>query len=754
MISGIVQGVGFRPLVYHIAVKHGITGTVQNTGGIVQIIAQAEESEISDFLKELKSTKKGSHEIQDIEITDLSSAAERFQDFQIVKSSEDRRISIIPPDLPVCKDCERELYQNTDRRFQNPFISCMSCGPRYTIVEALPYDRHNTTMRDFEMCHVCKSEYTDPDNRRFHAQTISCDECGPYLLFAEPGMPEADFSSVSDFSQVNRRNLERACEVLEGGGIIAVKGIGGYHFACSPFCEQTVLNLRKLKGRENKPFAVMFESLESVEAYCQVDQQERKLLLSNARPIVLLRAKENQDVKAMVPSVGKESLYCGAFLPYTPLQILLLNKFGPLIMTSANISDCPVIRDDIAMSALDSPYLDGILYNKRRIVRSVDDSVVKVTDGRKQMIRRSRGYVPYPVFLGRKSDKVLFAAGSDMKAASCFCYSGNAVVSQYFGDLEERSVLVEYEHAYDDLTALLKIEPELAICDLHPNYYSAKFASSLGKELIKVQHHHAHIASVMAEHKLSGPVIGIAFDGTGYGTDGNVWGGEFLVCEGAEFTRAGHLDYVRVIGGDASVKDAAKTAACYMIQAGIADQADDSRIDIITAAIQNQINTNVTSSMGRLFDAVSAILGICSKSSFEGEAATLLEKSAQIAKETGIAVPKLSFSVEEKDGMILIDALPVIRQLAEMRKQSGQGVLALAFHEAVTDMAVQVCLKIREKNRISTVAISGGVFQNSILNAGICKTLCAEGFTVYSNRDVPSNDGGISLGQIFIGLMR
>jgi hydrogenase maturation protein HypF len=551
---------------------------------------------------------------------------------------------------------------------------------------------------------------------------------------------------------INEEAITTAVSILKSGGILAVKGIGGYHYVCSPMMEETVLNLRRLKGREEKPFAVMFPNMESIEEYCLVSDEERELLLSKARPIVLLYTRN----KSMAEATNKGGIYCGAFLPYTPLQILLTRHCGPLIMTSANRSGAPIIKDDVSMMEVKSPYLKGILYHKRRIVRSVDDSVAKVIDGKPQLIRRSRGYVPYPVFLnpGKGDDTGIFAAGGDLKAAFCLYKKGSAVVSQYFGDLEEQTVLEEYKKAYKDLTGLLNIAPHLAVCDLHPNYHSALYAGTLNLPVLAVQHHHAHIASVMAEHDLKGPVIGIAFDGTGYGTDGNIWGGEFLICEGPGFTRAAHLSYTPILGGDGSMKDGKKTAACFLLQAGLKEEVRDERLDIIKAAIDNKINTVLTSSMGRLFDAVASILDICQENRYEGECAVLLEKEALLAVRNHIEQPEnLTFAIHKKSGIIEIDPRPVIKAISTLRRTRTKASLALGFHYSAAKAVLRVCEIIREEQNINTVALSGGVFQNTILTERVLKLLREKDFSVYINMAVPPNDGSISLGQTYIGLM-
>ena len=716
-IYGIVQGVGFRPLVYHIAGQLGIKGTVRNVGGYVEIIAQSNEKVLDEFLAVLKENKEQRYEITELESVEI--VCEKFDGFTIIRSGEAEEVSVIPPDLPVCPECMRELSDPKDRRYGNPFISCMSCGPRYTVMEDLPYDRDRTSMRDFEMCGACKKEYTSPDSRRFHAQTISCNDCGPYLIYRDNTWKNRE-------ELLEKEAFEKTCQVIEAGGIAAVKGIGGYHLVCSPFKEETVNRLRKLKGREEKPFAVMFHSVSQIKEHCFVSEEEQALLESRARPIVLLYM--HQDL--MAPSTNKESMYCGAFLPYTPLQIMLTEKLGPLIMTSANISSQPVIREDEKMLALSSPYLDGILYNKRRIVRSVDDSVARIVDGKPQLTRRSRGYVPYPVFLSRnggKPEAPVFAAGGDLKAAFCLYQRGNAVVSQYFGDLEEHTVMKEYEKSYGDLTRLLKVKPELAVCDLHPNYYSARFTEALGIPVLKAQHHHAHIASVMAEHGLEERVIGVSFDGTGYGTDGNIWGGEFLVCEGKDFIRAAHVSYFPILGGDQSMRDAKKTASCCLLHGGLGDFVRDERKDIIKAALDHRINRVLTSSVGRLFDGAASVLNIAHENRYEGECAGLLEKAAVAAEKNYVKPADLLFPLVEKEDGLELDPMPFFAEACRLGEKVDSGALALGFHYGLAQAVLNVCSRLRDRYGSSAVALSGGVFQNGLLTERTIRLLRENG---------------------------
>ncbi|WP_349947587.1 carbamoyltransferase HypF [Lacrimispora sp. BS-2] len=746
-VYGIVQGVGFRPLVYRAAMQYGIKGTVRNVGGCVEIVVQSERKILDRFLSDLKENKRGGYEIIKMEAEELPYM--ELEDFVIVKSGSSGEISVIPPDLPVCPECLRELSHASDRRYRNPFTSCMSCGPRYTMIEDLPYDRNRTSMKDFSMCGACREEYTSPESRRFHAQTISCNDCGPYLIYQDKEDGPGEL--------LEKEAFEKTVKVLSQGGIVAVKGIGGYHLVCSPFLEDTVNRLRKLKGREEKPFAVMFPEISEIRKYCLVSEEETTLLESKARPIVLLSVKQD----SMAPSTGNGSIYCGAFLPYTPLQYMLTEKQGPLIMTSANISGQPIIREDGHMLSLSSPYLNGVLYNKRRIVRSVDDSVARIIQGKTQMIRRSRGYVPYPVFLSKEERKGeegrdwtntgIFAAGGDLKAAFCLCQKERAVVSQYFGDLEEAAVIEEFQRSFKDLTRLFQMAPGLAVCDLHPNYHSARFAEALGLPVLKVQHHHAHIASVLAEHDLKGPVIGAAFDGTGYGTDGNIWGGEFLVCEESDFIRAAHVSMFPVLGGDGSMRDARKTASCYLLFAGLEAYVQDERMGVIKAALQHNVNTVLTSSMGRLFDAAASVLNIRHENHYEGECAVLLEKEAVLAERNVVKPADLCFGIKEKEDILELDPRPVFEALCSMRNKAETGSLALGFHLALAQAAAAICERLGSKYLSNAVALSGGVFQNALLTGHTVRLLREKGFNVYLNQAVPPNDGGVSLGQAYLG---
>ena len=740
-ITGIVQGVGFRPLVYRMALKCKLNGIVRNHGGNVEIIIQGEQDQIQHFYKCLEEENNQSYEI--ITIKEEEWTGQNFTCFKIEKSDRNQEVAVLPPDLPTCPECEKELLDPHNRRYLNPFTSCMCCGPRYTIMKTLPYDRNTTVMDEFPMCEQCQIEYDHSENRRFHAQTISCHDCGPFLIYESPKGERKE----------RQEALRQAISSLKSGEIIAVKGIGGYHYVCSPFMENSVENLRKIKGRDKKPFAVMFENIGQIKEQCECSSKEEELLKSKARPITLLKQKNNFH---FAKGVVGDSLLCGCFLPYTPIQILLIKECGPLIMTSANLSNQPIIREDEEMKVISQNEQIGVLYHERKILRSVDDSVARI-DGTNQIqiIRRSRGYVPYPVFLEEHSSQIL-AMGGDLKASFALFKEGKAVLSQYFGDLEEELVEQEYVKSLVELSDFLQIVPETVICDFHPNYHSVQLAKKYKIDyncnIIQVQHHHSHICSVIAEHQLNGPVIGIAYDGTGYGMDGAIWGSEFLICEGREFNRVSHLKYVCMPGGDGTMKDAQKTATCYMIGAQAEQWIEDERKIILKAAIQNEVQTCRYSSMGRLFDAVASILDICHLSQYEGESAILLEQEASQVEETVPIPDEMKFLIDHKDGMWEVDWKPLIHFLCESKGRLSKQELAYLFHQCVIEMTVQQCRLIHEETGITLVALSGGVFQNQILLNGVTNQLISHNFQVYTNRLVPVNDGGISLGQVYIGL--
>lgn len=751
---GIVQGVGFRPYVAKTAEIFSMKGTVLNIGGLVEITVTDTPERISAFLRALIDNKPGPSEIVHIKREQVD--YEEFDNFAIIASDAGGdEAAMIPADLAICPSCLEELYNEKNPRHQHPFISCMICGPRYTIIDRIPYDRDNTSMIDFPMCDFCEGEYTDLHDRRHHAQTISCHECGPSLLWKGSEKITGDDAI-----------LGHAAEALKNGSVLLFKSVGGYNLIADPLNEEAVSKLRQIKNREAKPFAVMFRSIEQIKKFCHVDPVEEKLLESSARPILLLEHKLNDS------SELTRSRFIGSFLPSFAAQYMLLDRISPLIFTSANLSDMPMIKDDdeAMMMLKKHPEIDGMIYNLRQIRVRADDSVSRVIDGQPQMIRRSKGYAPVPLFVstdatpsadtqtngdGVPAPLQILATGSQLKNSFALTKGSFVYMSQFFGDMDTIENQAVYSENLDRLKELFRIKPEAVVCDLHPLYFTTKFAETYSQTqnlpLIKVQHHHAHVASVMAENDLRGKVIGVSFDGTGYGTDGNIWGGEFFICEGAEAERIAHLRYIDMIGGDSSVKDAAKSALSYIHayeqhseEAACCDYPDSDcsasiTLDIadileyghdrllskpesklVMPALKAGINTVKSSSMGRLFDAVSALLGICDYNHYEGQCAILLEDAAAFAQ-------KHPGELESCD-------------------------LALSFHEKIIDMIVEQCRKIREEYGTNQVALTGGTFQNRILTEGVLKKLRADGFKPFYNISVSPNDGGIALGQAYVAM--
>lgn len=738
--SGVVQGVGYRPFVARVAQETGVTGTVCNVGGEVEVTVSGADAAVERFLKRLRSEQPPGANVLHIEKRRIPER--EFDDFRILPSGRNdgaKESPVFPPDLPLCGDCLRELRDPENRRYRYPFISCASCGPRYSILEDLPYDRETTSMRDFTMCVECAEEYTK--GRRRHAQTISCHACGPQLLLRTPREECAGEAA-----------LQGGVRLLKSGGVLAVKGVGGYQLACLPTDAGAVERLRLFKGREKKPFAVMFPSFADIRAVCSADSDEQELLTSSARPIVLLEKRSDP----FCFGVSGTSRFLGAFLPCTGLHQLLTDACGPLVMTSGNRTNTPIVTEDGPMLSDSSPYLAGILYNKRRIVTPLDDSVAQAVLGGPRVIRRSRGYVPTPVFFAERTEAPVFAAGGDLKSCFCLLRGVRAYPSQYFGDAEDEGVFRNYRENLTRMERLFRIEPERIVCDLHPGYRTSAFAEKLArtqkKPLLRVQHHHAHIASVMAENGLSS-CIGVAFDGTGYGTDGAVWGGEFLLCRGASFRRGAHLSYVPVCGGNEAARSAELAADCYRAAAGLTGGSEN--FALVRAALAHRVNTADSSSAGRLFDAVCAELGFGGRNTFEGECAVALENAAVFAKRAGKRPFPLTVPVFERSGERILDSVHLFRQIAEAaRGGADRGALALGFHEAIADAVRDVCAALGRETGEKRVALSGGVFANLLLLNGCAERLRKAGFEVCFNRAVPSNDGGLSLGQAWLAVRR
>lgn len=733
-ISGVVQGVGFRPFVLRTAVKLGIAGSVYNRGGLVVVEAAGAQSTMTEFIDKLASAVPTGAWIADIKVEDICPFA--ADEFTISSSSTEASAAFISPDISICDSCLKEIQDPTNMRFLHPFNSCVDCGPRFSILQKLPYDREHTSMSKFPLCESCDNEYSEAENRRCHAQTVCCNHCGPKLSLKLKNGDSVD----GDLA------VESTVKLLENGGIVAIKGVGGYHLACIPHDRQALIALRKLKGREAKPFAVMFRSLDDVKKVCYVSEHEAELLQSSSSPITLLDMKNASFPSELLGG----SLRCGCFLPYTALHHLLLENLGAMVLTSANIGGAAIITDDSEIAELmrQSDLLCGVLTHNREIIRAAEDSVVQVVAGSTQLMRRSRGYAPAAVPLAHMGVQNILAMGGDLKSAFCLASGGYAYQSQYFGDLEEYSVFQRYKSSIADLSELLHIQPELVLCDKHPAYFSSELAGELELPVVPVQHHHAHIASVMTEHALNEKVIGVAFDGTGYGDDGSIWGGEFLLCHRGNYRRVGHLAQSKLIGGDTAARDAKKTALSYLWNSDIKELNNlDSYSEILVAALENSINTVQSSSMGRLFDAVAAILNIADYNRYEGECAVLLQQCAEEAK----SAQPLDFTVNEQEGIFVADWRKLICQLVSHKGKIDAGALARGFHLGVAEMTAEMCCKIGEAESCRTVALSGGVFQNRLLVELTMQKLEACGFKVYINRMSAPNDGGIALGQAYIG---
>ncbi len=746
-VRGIVQGVGFRPFVYRLALSHGLKGFVRNESSCVRIDVEGDSAALDSFEALLPDSAPPLARISGITSRDLKPAA--YHDFRIEESGrKGETISQVPPDAATCEACVSELFDPADRRFGYPFINCTDCGPRYTIILSVPYDRPFTTMAGFRMCPDCRKEYENPSDRRFHAQPNACRDCGPSLRLCSP-----------DGSDLRSPNPPAdAAAALAALRIAAVKGIGGFHLACDARSAAAVARLRERKKREEKPFAVMARDMQAVERIAVASSREKALLRSPERPIVLLRKKDGGGI---AESVAPGNRFLGVMMPYSPLHHLLLSS-GPeaLVMTSGNLSDEPIaFGNDEALSRLGG-IADVFLLHDRDIETPADDSVSRVVAGRAMVLRRSRGYVPAPVFLESDGPDVI-GLGADLKNTVCVCRGNAAFLSQHLGDLENLKAREGFAQAARRLIRLLDARPAIVAHDMHPGYASSRHAAVFaGAARIPVQHHHAHVASVMAENMLEGRVIGVAFDGTGFGTDGTIWGGEFLVAGYEGFERAAHFRTVRMPGSDAAARQGWRMALSHANDAlgdrglGLAASTapDAQSAEIAAAMMKSGLNSPWTSSLGRLFDAVAAVCGIRTCSSFEGQAAMALEGAA-----SDEPCEPLPFAFEDKDGRLEIDTRPLF---AEVCRRAAARVpaaeISRSFHDSITDATVQTCLRIGSRFMLDRVALSGGCFQNALLLDSCLQRLANAGFKVYSHCLVPPNDGGISLGQVAVvrGILR
>jgi hydrogenase maturation protein HypF len=742
-VNGIVQGVGFRPFVFQLADQYDLKGEVANTSSGVCIHIEGPPEHIASFEKDL--SEKSPPLACIVEISSQRSAVKNHAEFSIVKSKGQSEMStLISPDVSVCDDCLSEMLDPDDRRFRYPFINCTNCGPRYTIIDDIPYDRPKTSMRHFKMCLRCQTEYDDPTNRRFHAQPNACADCGPHV-----GLYDNRKNEIIQHQDA----VDKAAELLQKGYVLAIKGLGGFHLAADAANTDAVRRLRNRKLRQEKPFAIMSYDLEAIRRYARLGPEEEKLLTAIQRPIVLLRKKNPNTISE---EVAPRNNYFGVMLPYTPLHYLLLQHgFDALVMTSGNLSEEPIaIDNDDAFNRL-AEIADYFLIHNREIYLRSDDSIVRQVAGARRFLRRSRGFVPIPIFLRNKVPPVL-ACGAELKNTICVTKKDQAFISQHIGDLENLPTYEFLKLTIAHLKRILDINPEIIAHDLHPDYLSTRYAMDLPADhKIQVQHHHAHIVSCMAEHKLEGTVLGLSFDGTGYGTDGTVWGGEILIVREHDFERAGHLAYVPMPGSAAAIKEPWRMAVSYLQGAYGNDfrnlnlpamaAIENEKLTIISEMISKGINAPLTSSLGRLFDGVAAICGIHQWVNFEGQAAMALEMAASGDSDS-------VYEYEwDADGAYRILTEPIIRGVVDdVACGIPVGEISSRFHRTLICLFTDLCVLIGKKRELDRVVLSGGVFQNSILLTGLTRALEERNFQVFSHQQVPTNDGGIALGQAVV----
>lgn len=809
-VTGIVQGVGMRPFVYREAIAHGICGWVLNAGDGVHIEAHACAEAVDGFVAALSEHAPAAARVERVDIADLEpggwSTADE-QGFHIVASQDQTaHTTLVSPDIATCDDCLRELFDPADRRYHYPFINCTNCGPRFTIIRSLPYDRAATSMDRFPMCPKCAAEYADPLDRRFHAQPDACFDCGPHITWREAVNSDACGNSSATPAAGTTREasdaiIERCVELLASGGIVAIKGLGGFHLSCDAANEQAVAELRRRKRRSNKPLAVMVRSLADAGRLCHIDDAERDLLAGSIRPIVLLRRRavcgndgDSSDALVLAPSVARDLPELGVMLPYTPLQHLLLaaaasHGMHVLVMTSGNLSEEPIeTDDDLAWERLVAAGIaDALLGNDRAILSRYDDSVMRVVDGAVMPVRRARGYAPQPLPLPALdgAPSCVLACGPQQKATITLTREGTngeatCFVSQHIGDVENGGTFDAWNAARTRLEDLFDLVPAALACDLHPSYLSGQWAREQTRKcnlpLVEVQHHHAHIASVMAEAIAAGQlttdarVLGIAFDGTGAGTDGTIWGGEFLVASLGGFERTAHLRTWALPGGAASVRDARRNAFALLSELGLLehpgaarllDSLDEQTRSVTATMIERGINSPRTSSMGRLFDAAAAILDICDKATYEGEPAIELEAAAWRALDNEIAhfpddnAGYFASGPSWLDGPYVLDQKALFEALlGGIEAGAPADRLALDFHVAVARSSARIASDICVHEGIDTVALSGGVFMNRLLLQLLTRELKSAGFTVLVPHTVPVNDGCIAYGQAAVARTR
>ena len=776
-VYGIVQGVGFRPTVSRHAAARGIHGNVCNKGPYVEIYAQGPEEAVSGFISDIENRPPKRAAILKINVENIENS-ERYTQFDIIESEKTKGEIFVSPDIAICEECKEEMFDPKNRRYLHPFINCTCCGPRLTILDSLPYDRERTSMKEFPMCPDCAKEYNAPATRRYDAQPVCCNECGPEVYL------------------MGREAITYARKTIAGGGIVAIKGIGGFHLCCDASNETAVRKLRQLKRRPMKPFAVMAKNLEAVRKECEVSAEQTRILDGHQKPILLLDKKK--EAKILCPSVAPGNPKVGVMLPYAPVQLLIFTYDDGiempefLVMTSGNTSGAPICRDDQEAEAELSGFCDCMLSHDRKIRIRADDSVMDFYEDRPYMIRRSRGYAPLPFMVSTPYRGQVLAIGGELKNSFCIGVDNRFYPSPYVGDLEDLRTVKALRETVGRMETLLEVEPEIVCCDMHPKYNSVMVAEELGLPVVKVQHHYAHILSCMAENDCAEQVIGVSFDGTGYGTDGTIWGGEILLSDLDGFTRVGSVMPFLQVGGDASSKEGWRIAVSLIYgMTGDRKKAAEitEKLELCTKQEANvqftmadrKINAVISTSAGRLFDGVSAMLGIRRKSTFEGEASMALEFAAEEYRETMLEKSKQQIQETEKYGYdkedtdtlsrnenlseteeikrmddklisagdrLLLNTESLIKEILN-RQLNGEdpGKLAYFFHRELAFQITAACVKIRELSGCNKAALSGGVFQNRLLLELTDHMLLEQGFEVLKHQLLPPNDGGIALGQ-------
>ena len=782
-VYGIVQGVGFRPTVSRHAMARGIRGSVSNKGPYVEIFAQGRQQDVDGFIGDIENRPPKRAAILKLLVEPVEEP-EEFTQFDIIESEKTKGEIFVSPDIAICDECKEEMFDPKNRRYLHPFINCTCCGPRLTILDSLPYDRERTSMKEFPMCPSCADEYHNPDTRRYDAQPVCCNDCGPevYLIGRE---------------ERGREAITYTRKTIASGGIVAIKGIGGFHLCCNATSEEAVQRLRKLKRRPVKPFAVMAQDLETVKEVCQVSEEQEKILTGHQKPILLLDKLINQPNKQetegkLCESIAPGNPKVGVMLPYAPVQLLLFHYDDGiempklLVMTSGNTSGAPICRDDHEAVEELSYLCDCILSHDRKIRIRADDSVMDFYKGEPYMIRRSRGYAPLPFMVSTPWKGQVIAAGGELKNTFCIGVDNRFYPSPYVGDLEDLRTVKALKETIGRLETLLEVQPEVVVCDLHPKYNSTVVAQELGLPVLKVQHHYAHILSCMAENDCEEKVIGVSFDGTGYGTDGTIWGGEILIADHQGFTRLGSIQPFVQVGGDVSAKEGWRIAVSLIWQnTGDLEKTLDTvqklglcteqEAKVLVTMAQRKLNAVTSTSAGRLFDGVSAILGIRRASTFEGEASTALEFAAEAwraqeiqKKNVDIRVKSLKMWMTEKKDIpenpgtsassteerkFVLNTGDIVAYLVQ-EKLAGEdsGKLAYEFHRALAEQILAACEAAEQETGIKKVALSGGVFQNRLLLELVDDGLAERGFEVLKHSLIPPNDGGIALGQAAYGM--